>query len=111
MLMDPATFEARATEISDVLKTMANPRRLMVLCKLMELGSATVNELAGVVGLSQSALSQHLSLMRDEGLVTFDRAGQTLHYRIADARVTRHMAALYDLYCAPLQSISQGTTP
>jgi len=108
MQMELDAFEAKATAIADILKTMANPRRLMVLCKLMVLGSATVNALAAAVGLSQSALSQHLSLMRDEGLVTFDRAGQTLHYRIADPRVLRHMAALYDLYCAPSPDPIQG---
>jgi ArsR family transcriptional regulator, virulence genes transcriptional regulator len=108
MLMDDETLEAKATAIAHILKSMANPRRLMVLCKLMVLGSATVNELAKSVGLSQSALSQHLSLMRDEGLVTFDRAGQTLHYRIADPRVLRHLTTLYDLYCAPPQDQTQG---
>ena len=101
--MELAEFEAKATDIATMLKALANPRRLMVLCQLMLHGSATVNALAQAVGLSQSALSQHLSLMRDEGIVTFDRQGQTLHYRIADPRVTHHMTALYDLYCAPLK--------
>lgn len=101
--MELVEFEAKATDIATMLKALANPRRLMVLCQLMLQGTATVNALAKAVGLSQSALSQHLSLMRDEGIVTFDRHGQTLHYRIADPRITQHMTAMYDLYCAPLK--------
>lgn len=101
MLIDPAQFEAKADDTARLLKALANQRRLMVLCKLMTLGRATVGDLADAVGLSQSALSQHLSLMRDEGLVTFDRDAQTLWYRIGDPRVTTLMSTLYDLYCAP----------
>ena len=73
----------------------------MILCKLVESGEANVNSLADAVGLSQSALSQHLAKMREEGLVTYRRESQTLWYRIADARVEALLATLYALYCNP----------
>ena len=99
--LDLSELEAKADEVSGVMKALANPRRLLILCQLAEAGSASVNALAGAVGLSQSALSQHLALMRDEGLVCFDRDGQTLNYRIADPRVGTLLDMLYTLYCAP----------
>src|SRR3546814_3914592 len=71
----------------------------MVLCKLAEQCERTVGDLAGDVGLSQSALSQHLARMRDEELVAFRRESQTLWYRIADPRTEALLAALYQLYC------------
>lgn len=95
-----AQFEASAGRIADMLKAAGNQRRLMVLCKLVRLGRANVTQLCAAVGLSQSALSQHLAVLRDEGLVAFDREGQTLWYRIADARTETLLSTLYDLYCA-----------
>ena len=94
-------LEAKADQVAAVMKALANPRRLLILCKLAEAGTASVNALAASVGLSQSALSQHLALMRDEGLVTFDRDSQTRNYRIADPRMTALLDTLYTLYCAP----------
>lgn len=97
--MDLASFEQKADEVADVLKTLGNARRLMVLCKLVEHGERTVTDLAADVGLSQSALSQHLAKMREEALITFRRESQTLWYRIADPRTETLLATLYDLYC------------
>src|SRR3546814_2476428 len=74
--MDLATFEKKAGEVAQILKAIGNDRRLMVLCKLVEHGERTVGDLADDVGLSQSALSQHLAKMRDERLVTFRRERQ-----------------------------------
>jgi DNA-binding transcriptional ArsR family regulator len=81
------------------MRTLANDRRLLILCRLVECGEATVGQLAGDVELSQSALSQHLSRMREEGLVAFRRDAQTLWYRIADPRVEDLLATLHRLYC------------
>ena len=97
--MDLVSFEQKAGEVADILKTLGNGRRLMVLCKLVEHGERTVTDLAVDVGLSQSALSQHLAKMRDEDLVTFRRESQTLWYRIADPRTEALLATLYQLYC------------
>ncbi|HEY5065686.1 MAG TPA: metalloregulator ArsR/SmtB family transcription factor [Xanthobacteraceae bacterium] len=71
-----------------------------ILCKLVECGEANVSALAEAVGLSQSALSQHLAKMRAEGLVAYRRESQTLWYRIADKRIERLFATLHQLYCA-----------
>jgi ArsR family transcriptional regulator len=97
--MDILTFQTKANEVANLLSLLGNPRRLMVLCKLTEHGEMTVRELADEVDLSQSALSQHLGKMRDEGLVTFRRESQTLWYRIADPRTETLLGTLYQLYC------------
>ena len=94
-----ARFEAQAAEIAFMLRSIANARRLMILCKLVEWGEANVTSLAEVVGLSQSALSQHLARMRDEGIVTYRRESQTLWYRIADPRIEQLFATLHGLFC------------
>ena len=97
---DPDTLETQAAEVAGVLRALANERRLMILCKLVEWGEANVNALAEAVGLSQSALSQHLAKMRAEGLVAYRRESQTLWYRIADQRIEQLFATLHRLYCA-----------
>lgn len=93
-------FERQATDVANVLRALANERRLMILCKLVEWGEANVTTLADAVGLSQSALSQHLARMRDEGIVATRRESQTIWYRIADPRVGQLFNTLYQLYCA-----------
>ncbi len=97
--LDLASFEAKAAQVADTLKALANARRLMLLCKLAEHEEMTVSDLVRAVGLSQSACSQHLAKMREEGLVGFRRDGQTLWYRIVDPRAGALLATLYDLYC------------
>ena len=96
---DLATFEANAATVAELLKALGNTRRLMVMCKLAECGEMRVAALAQEVGLSQSALSQHLAKMRAEGLVDFRREAQTAWYRIADPRCRALLATLHDLYC------------
>ncbi len=88
-----------AAAAARLLKLVANERRLRVLCTLSTTGEATVGALAKSVGLSQSALSQHLALMRDDGLVAFRREGQTIHYRIADPSAERLLTALRTIFC------------
>jgi ArsR family transcriptional regulator, virulence genes transcriptional regulator len=101
---DLATFEANALEVANVLRALANERRLMVLCKLVEWGEANVGALAEAVGLSQSALSQHLARMREEGIVDFRREGQTLWYRLAERRTELLLGYLQKLYCSDKQA-------
>jgi DNA-binding transcriptional ArsR family regulator len=91
-----ATHAAAAARL---LKLVANERRLLVLCILSTAGEATVGDLAKSVGLSQSALSQHLALMRDDGLVASRRDGQTIHYRIADPNAERLLSTLRTIFC------------
>lgn len=100
-LFRPDALERKAADLADILRALANERRLMILCKLVEWGEGSVNALAEAVGLSQSALSQHLAKMRAEGLVRFRRDGQTLWYRIADSRIEQLFATLHRLFCAP----------
>ena len=100
--LNASALVRRAAEVADILRALGNERRLMILCKLVEWGEATVGTLAEAVDLSQSALSQHLAKMRDEGLVTFRRESQTLWYRIADPRIEQLFATLHRLYCRPV---------
>ena len=92
-------LKAKAGQVANLLRTLANDRRLLILCRLVECGEATVGQLAGDVELSQSALSQHLARMREEEIVAFRRDGQSLWYRIADPRVEDLLATLHRLYC------------
>lgn len=96
---DADAFEKRAAEVADILRALGNERRLMIMCKLVEWGEANVTTLAEAVGLSQSALSQHLAKMRAERLVTYRRESQTLWYRIADTRIEQLFATLHRLFC------------
>jgi DNA-binding transcriptional ArsR family regulator len=92
-------MKAGASEASALLRALGNERRLLVLCHLMGSGEASAGELALAVELSPSALSQHLSRMREEGLVQSRRQAQVVLYRIADTRLERLIALLKDLYC------------
>jgi ArsR family transcriptional regulator len=98
---DLASLEARASEVVRILRSLANERRLMIVCKLVECGEVNVGRLADVVGLSQSALSQHLAKLREDGVVATRRESQTIWYRIEDARVAQLLAALHGLFCKP----------
>ena len=105
--VDIHALAAQAGEAVRLLKLLANERRLLVLCELAGAGEMTVGDLAAAVGLSQSALSQHLSLMRESGLVGYRRDGQTLHYAIVDPVAARLLVTLKDIYCGPT-SPNQG---
>ena len=99
-----ASLAAKAGSVTTVLKLLANEKRLVILCRLAAAGEMPVAALAGTVSLSQSALSQHLARMREEGLVTFRRQSQTLYYSISDAQLNRLLLALKDIYCPELVS-------
>lgn len=92
-------LEGKAGQIAGILRALGNDARLLLLCRLVQHGEVTAGSLVGTAGLSQSALSQHLGRMRDEGIVTYRREGQTLWYRIADPRIEELIATLYSLYC------------
>lgn len=97
--MNIAQLEARADEAAELLAAMANPKRLLVLCNLLD-RERTVGELAEIVGLEQSPLSQHLAKLRALGLVKTRRAGQSIHYRLASDEVKRVLTTLYEIYCS-----------
>lgn len=97
---DLARFEASAADASRLLKALANERRLMILCQLAE-GELTVGDLQPRVGLSQSALSQHLARLRGDGLLATRRDGQSMFYRIADPAAVRVVSVLAEIFCPP----------
>jgi DNA-binding transcriptional ArsR family regulator len=97
--MNLGELQARALRATSLLKAMSNPARLLVLCQLAE-GEKSVGELETVVEISQSALSQHLALLRQRGLVKFRRAGQTIFYSLDGTEAPALLAALYQVYCS-----------
>jgi ArsR family transcriptional regulator, virulence genes transcriptional regulator len=94
-----ADFAASAAEAAGLLKALANEKRLMILCKLLEQGEMSVQPLCEEVDLSQSALSQHLARMREEKIVDFRRVGQTIYYRVSSPNVNRILKTLKSIYC------------
>jgi len=97
---DITRFEASAAQAAKLLKALANERRLMILCQLAG-GELSVGALQPRVGLSQSALSQHLAVLREEGVVATRRDGLTIWYRIADPAAVKVVATLAEIFCPP----------
>lgn len=97
-----ADFRERAAEAAALLKAIGNESRLLVLCHLIAAKEMTVGALVSEIGLSQSALSQHLARLREQGLVDYRRTSQTLHYRVSDPRAARVIMLLRDIYCPEL---------
>jgi len=93
-------LEEKAEEASRLLSAMGNPKRLLVLCNMLD-GEKSVGELADIAGLSSAALSQHLGKMRALSLVKPRRDGQTIYYSIASHEVRSVLETLYGLFCAP----------
>lgn len=87
-----------ASNACELLKAMANEWRLMILCQLAE-GEKTVSELQALLGLSQSALSQHLAILRREKIVRARKHAQSVSYSLAGDEATRVMATLHDVFC------------
>lgn len=96
---DWAALETQADKVAALLRLLANRSRLLILCRLVELGEASPSALADDLSLSASALSQHLTKLREEGVVTSRRDSHVVWYRIADARVEELFATLHRLYC------------
>ncbi len=96
---DRLFLQEGAGKAAAMLRAVGNEHRLLVLCLLIEHGELTVGALLEQVALSQSALSQHLAKMRDEGLVTFRREAQTLYYRIDNPDVKKLIATLKGIFC------------
>jgi len=98
---DVAAMEAQADEASRLLKALANPQRLRMLCLLVgsELTVGQINE--HLPELSQSALSQHLAKLREEGLVHTRRESQNVWYSLPGGAAQTIINTLYGIYCAP----------
>ncbi|UTP39555.1 metalloregulator ArsR/SmtB family transcription factor [Phenylobacterium sp. LH3H17] len=96
--IDIIRFEASASEAAKLLRALGNERRLMILCQLAD-GERSVGELRPLVGLSQSALSQHLAVLREEGVVATRREAQTIWYRIENPAALKVVATLAEIFC------------
>ncbi|MBU6408230.1 MAG: ArsR family transcriptional regulator [Alphaproteobacteria bacterium] len=96
----PAMAE-RSAAAAHLLRGLAHPGRLLALCALMESGEAPAGQLQAVTGLSQSALSQHLAILREQGFVRTRRRGVSIIYSIADPKVSALIATLHGLFCDP----------
>ena len=94
------TMEAAADRASELLKALANRHRLMIVCQLID-GERSVGELAGFLGARDSTVSQHLALLRKDGIVAARRDGQTIWYSISSAPARELVHTLYRVYCAP----------
>lgn len=89
----------------NLLKALSNERRLMIICALYK-GEKSVGELEQIVGLSQSALSQHLARLRHDGLVNTRREAQTIYYSVSDQATKAILKTLYDIYCPDSNEIA-----
>lgn len=101
-----AQVEAESERVSRLMKLLASPRRLLILCSLAE-GEKPVGALCDDVGLKPPAMSQHLALLRGAGIVEARRDGQSLRYRIVDEDAAKVMTFLYETFCKspPVESI------
>ena len=96
--MDLNKLQENARRASVLLKAMSNQHRLLILCQLAT-GEKCVSELEKIIGLSQSALSQHLARLRRDDLVQTRREAQTIYYSLAGDEASAVIDTLYNLYC------------
>jgi ArsR family transcriptional regulator, virulence genes transcriptional regulator len=96
--MKRAAFEAHAAEAASLLRALASERRLLILCELGD-DELSVGEIQERLDVSQSALSQHLAVLREQGLVSTRREAQMIFYRIADPAAVKVIATLASIYC------------
>ncbi len=98
--MDISALKDNAARACELLKVMASESRLMILCNILE-GEKSVQELQAQVGLSQSALSQQLAILRRQNLVRTRREAQSVYYSLASEEAEILIGVLYDIYCKP----------
>ena len=94
-----AELHDMASNACELLKAMSNKWRLMILCQLSE-GEKTVGELQGLLGLAQSAVSQHLAILRRENIVQSRKHAQSISYSLAGDDAIKVMATLHEVFCA-----------
>lgn len=98
--ISPSEMSANAAKAAALLKMLANENRLLILCHLIAEEEISVGDLTSRIGLSQSALSQHLAKLRDQDLVAFRREAQTLFYRVGDERAAQVLILLHKMFCS-----------
>lgn len=97
---DPALFVESASRAAALLRLLGNEKRLMILCQLAD-GELSVGQIHDRIDLSQSALSQHLAMLRQQNIVATRRVGQTIFYRIVDHAALQVIQTLAELFCPP----------
>lgn len=97
--MSPAAMESRAGEVAALLKTLAHPMRLMLVCTLVE-GEYSVSQLEETLDIHQPNLSQQLTVLRDANIVETRRDGKQIFYRLTAEKAAQLVAALYTIFCA-----------
>jgi DNA-binding transcriptional ArsR family regulator len=107
--MNLVDLKLKAEAAEKLLKAMASQPRLMILCELLQ-GERTVTALQQAVGLSMSAMSQHLARLRIDALVSTRRESQTIHYSLSSEPARTLIGALYELYCSPVDVATRCTT-
>lgn len=100
--VDIKRLAEQSASAADLLRALANQQRLLILCHLAAAGELSVSMVGERMSLSQSALSQHLARLREEGIIAFRREAQTLYYHISDERAERVLAVLHDIFCPEL---------
>lgn len=100
MKIDSEMMERAADQASDLLKALSNRHRLLIICQLID-GEHSVGELAEFLNLRDSTVSQHLALLRKDGLVTARRDAQTIYYSITSEPAREILKTLYQVFCAP----------
>jgi ArsR family transcriptional regulator, virulence genes transcriptional regulator len=100
MKIQPDAMEAAAEQASELLKSLANRHRLLILCQLVD-GERSVGDLAAFLKTRDSTVSQHLALLRKDGLVQARREAQTIYYSIASCPAQQVLETLFAIYCSP----------
>ena len=88
----------KSKEAVKLLKSIANDKRLLIFCYILE-NRLSVSELQSLIKISQPALSQHLAKLRDEGIITAEKDGQTIYYRIKNTDTLKIIKTLQSIYC------------
>ena len=90
---------ANAASAAALMKMLGNEHRLLILCHLIAEEELSVGDLTSRIELGQSALSQHLAKLREQGLVAFRRKAQSLFYRVSDERAAAVLVLLHEMFC------------
>lgn len=108
MKVNAEIMEQAADRASELLKALANRHRLLIICQLID-GERSVGELAEFLNLRDSTVSQHLALLRKDGLVSARREAQTIFYSIASEPAREVLKTLYQAFCAPRSARTKRT--
>lgn len=98
MMIDLQKMRSQAEEATSLMQACAHPSRLMLLCQLIQ-EELNVGELEERVGLHQPSLSQHLGVLRRQGLIAGRRSGQQIYYRVTDPQAVEMIESLYRIFC------------